>query len=150
MSESQKDNNLFYLCSLIEYISRKTMNSKSTIITIIGKDKIQKIYNLADIYHSENIDKISDELVNEFNIKNGSYNVLKNTSKKYKIPTYWEIGRVYQNLILRLSCSEDEYINKFIEVMTSWIIEKIDNYNSSMYYENPDYIYACYLNGKCL
>lgn len=27
-----------------------------------------------------------------------------------------------------------------IEVLSSWIIEKIDNYNSSMYYENPSYI----------
>ena len=37
-----------------------------------------------------------------------------------------------------------------MQVLSSWIIEKIDNYNSSMYYENPDYIYACYIEGKVL
>ena len=45
---------------------------------------------------------------------------------------------------------EDKYINALIEVLSSWIIEKIDNYNSSMYYENPSYIYACYEEGKVL
>ena len=34
----------------------------------------------------------------------------------------------------------DNYIETLIEVLSSWIIDKIDNYNSSMYYENPSYI----------
>ena len=45
---------------------------------------------------------------------------------------------------------EDRYVDILIEVLSSWIIEKIDNYNSSMYYENPSYIYACYIEGKVL
>ena len=51
---------------------------------------------------------------------------------------------------MRGKYSEDEYIETLIEVLSSWIIEKIDNYNSSMYYENPDYIYQCYIEGKVL
>lgn len=42
------------------------------------------------------------------------------------------------------------YIKNLIEVMSSWIILKIDNYNSSMYYENPSYIYQCYIEKKVL
>lgn len=45
---------------------------------------------------------------------------------------------------------ENEYINTLYSVLSSWIIEKIDNYNSSMYYENPDYIYECYKEGKVI
>jgi hypothetical protein len=45
---------------------------------------------------------------------------------------------------------EKEYINTLYSVLSSWIIEKIDNYNSSMYYENPDYIYECYKEGKVI
>ena len=37
-----------------------------------------------------------------------------------------------------------KYVETTIEVLSSWIIPHIDNYNSSMYYENPSYIYACY------
>ncbi len=46
--------------------------------------------------------------------------------------------------------NEDEYIDTLVKVLSSWIIEKIDNYNSSMYYENPGYIYECYIEEKIL
>ena len=46
--------------------------------------------------------------------------------------------------------NENEYMKTLIKVLSSWIIEKIDNYNSSMYYENPNYIYECYKEGKIL
>ena len=149
MRENNDNNNLFFVCSLIEYIARITDNTKQEIISKIGKDKITKIYNLADIYHSENIDKISDELIKEFNIHKGNYNILDKTTNENP-PTYWDIGRVYQRLIIMLSNSETEYIDKLFEVLSSWIIPKIDNYNSSLYYENPSYIYACYQEGKIL
>ena len=32
------DNDLFYLCSLIEYIARKTHNTKEYVVNKIGKD----------------------------------------------------------------------------------------------------------------
>ena len=48
------------------------------------------------------------------------------------------------------SKEETDYIKSLIEVLTSWIIPKIDNYDSSLYYENPSYIYACYQEGKIL
>ena len=71
---SSYDNDLFYLCSLIEYIARKTHNTKEYVVNKIGKDFLVKIYNLAEVYHSENIDKVSDEIINECNIENGSIN----------------------------------------------------------------------------
>lgn len=45
---------------------------------------------------------------------------------------------------------KEKFIDTLIEVLSSWIIEYIDNYNSSLYYENPDYIYECYKEGKIL
>ena len=49
-----------------------------------------------------------------------------------------------------VSKSKNKYVDNLIKVFNSFIIEKIDNYNSSMYYENPSYIYACYKEGKVL
>ena len=69
---------------------------------------------------------------------------------EYRIPSFWEFGRVYQRLIVKVAQSEERYIATLIEVLESWIIEKIDNYNSSMYYESPEYMYACYEEGKVL
>lgn len=35
--ESQKDNDLFYTCALIEYISRKTKNIRADVVNKLGK-----------------------------------------------------------------------------------------------------------------
>ena len=149
MGEPQKENDLFFVCSLIEYIARKTNNTKKIVVEKLGKEKIQKIYDLAEVYHSENIEKVSDELIQEAKIKNGDYDIISKC--EYNVPTHWDIGKVYKRLIVML-CNNDEekYIDTAIEVLTSWIIEKFDNYNSSMYYENPSYIYECYKEKKIL
>lgn len=141
------DNDLFYLCSLIEYIARKTHNTKEYVVNKIGKDFLKKIYTLAEVYHSENIDKVSDEIINKFNIENGNYKI---DNCKNRVPSYFEIGAVYERLIKQISGSKEDYIDNLIKVLTSWIITKIDNYDSSMYYENPSYIYECYKEGKVL
>ena len=148
IGEPQKENDLFFTCSLIEYIARKTKNTKKAIIDKLGKENIEKIYNLAEVYHSENIDKVSDEFIQKANIQNGNYDIISNC--KYHVPTYWDIGKVYKRLIIMVNNDETKYIDTLIKVLSSWIIEKIDNYNSSMYYENPSYIFECYIEGKVL
>lgn len=148
MGELQNENDLFFVCSFVEYIARKTNNKKSYIVKKIGKELLQKIYNLAEVYHSENIEKVSDEIIEQSKIERGNYDIIGNC--KYNIPTYWDIGKVYKRLILMVNNDENEYINTLYSVLSSWIIEKIDNYNSSMYYENPDYIYECYKEGKVI
>ena len=148
IGETQKENDLFFTCSLIEYIARKTKNTKKKIVEQLGKNNIQKIYDLAEIYHSENIEKVADEFIEKADIKDGDYDNISGC--KYNVPAYWDIGKVYKRLIIMVNNNENMYIDTLIEVLSSWIIEKIDNYNSSMYYENPDYIYQCYKEGKVL
>ena len=55
--EPAKDNDLFFTCSLIDYIARKTKNKRSDIVKALGQERLEKIYELADIYHSDNIDR---------------------------------------------------------------------------------------------
>lgn len=148
MGEKQEENDLFFVCSFIEYIARKTKNTKKYIIETLGKQCIEKIYKLAEVYHSENIDKVSDEIIEKFNIKFGNYDIVSDC--KYRVPSIWELGRIYQRLIIMVNNNENQYIDTLMKVLSSWIIEKIDNYNSSMYYENPSYIYACYVENRIL
>lgn len=148
MGESQSENDLFFTCSLIEYIARKTKNTKKTIVEKLGEDNIKKIYELAEVYHSENIEKVSDEFIDKTHIKYGEYDIISRC--QYNVPTFWDIGKVYKRLILMVNNNENYYISTIVQVLSSWIIEKIDNYNSSMYYENPDYIYRCYIEGKII
>lgn len=146
MGERQPENDLFYVCSLLEYIARKTNNKKKYIVEHIGKERINKLFNLAEIYHSENIDKVSDEIIKVSNIEKGNYKLNLIEDK----PTFWDIGRVYQRLIIMIDNNKETFINNLLKVMNSWIIEKIDDYKSNLYYENPGYIYECYKEGKIL
>ena len=148
MGESKSQNDLFFICSLIEYIARKTKNTKSYIIEKLGKENIKKVYDLAEIYHSDNIEKVSNELIEKYKIEIGDYDIISRC--KNKIPNFWELGRVYERLIIMINKNEDEYIETLMQVLSSWIIEKIDNYNSSMYYENPNYIYECFMQKKII
>lgn len=142
-----KENNLFYTCSLIEYISRITKNNKNYVVDKLGYDNINKIYKLADVYHCENIDKVADEFIKSCNIENGTYNIFDCTEK---IPSHYDVGKIYKRLIVMIDNDDKNYVSNLIEVMSSWIVKHLDNYKSSMYYENPSYIYNCYKEGKIL
>lgn len=143
---SQAKNDLFYLCSLIEYISRVTQNTKKDIVLSIGEKNLAKLYSLASVLHSEPIEKVSDEIIENCHISIGNY---PNNNYQNKIPSYFDIGKVYQRLIVMDSKNED-YITSLIEILTSFLIPKIDNYDSSLYYENPSYLYECYKEGRIL
>ena len=55
--EDKKDNDLFYTCSLIDYISRKTKNIRADVVNQLGRKRLDKIYDLADVYHCDNIER---------------------------------------------------------------------------------------------
>lgn len=147
--ESQKDNDLFFTCSLIEYISRKTKNIRADVVNKLGKDRISKIYELADVYHCDNIDSVIAYFIDEANIFPGGFDNLADCG--YSVPSYWDIGKVYKRLIKMVAENEKiETVDALIEVYNSFISSKIDDYNSSVYYENPNYIFECYKKKRML
>ena len=147
--EEKKDNDLFFTCSLIDYISRKTKNIRSDVVNQLGKKRLEKIYDLDDVYHCDNIEQVSDEFIEDANIKTGIFDNVGEC--KYAIPSYWDIGKVYKRLIKQVAQSEQiGVIDALIKVYNSFISPKIDDYNSSVYYENPSYIFECYRENKML
>lgn len=147
--EDKKQNDLFYTCSLIEFIARKTKNLRSVVVNKLGKENVEKIYELADVYHCDDMEYVSDEFIEKTQIKEGFFDNISEC--KYTIPSYWDIGKVYKRLILKVSEVEKiSIIDALFCVYNSFVSEKIDDYNSSVYYENPSYIYECYKERKML
>lgn len=147
--EEKKDNDLFYLCSLIDYIARKTKNIRSVVVNQLGKERLEKIYDLADVYHCDNIDRVSDDFIAEAHIKNGTFDNVGECG--YAILSHWDIGKVYKRLIKMVASDERiGTIEALIKVYNSFISGKIDDYNSSVYYENPSYIFESYKQGHVL
>ena len=147
--EDKKDNDLFYLCGLLDYMARKTKNERSYVVNKLGRERLEKIYDLADVYHCDNIDRVSEDFRKEADIKNGTFDNVKECG--YAIPSHWDIGKVYKRLVKKVA-EEDgiDTIYALIKVYNSFISPKIDDYNSSVYYENPSYIYESYREGSLL
>ena len=147
--ENPKDNDLFFTCSLIDYIARKTKNERVEVVNQLGKKRLAKIYELADIYHSDNIDRVSDDFIREAGIQTGTFDNVKTCG--YAIPSHWDIGKVYKRLSKGVAQEEQCGILEALwRVYHSFISGKIDDYNSSMYYENPSYLLECYLENKVI
>lgn len=104
---------------------------------------------MADIYHSDNIDRVSDDFTKEAKISTGNFNNV--SACQYAIPSHWDIGKVYKRLIKSVAEYEKiGVIDALFKVYNSFISAKIDDYNSSMYYENPSYLLECYLENKVI
>ena len=70
---------------------------------------------------------------------------------RYAIPSHWDIGKVYKRLIKMIAEKENiETVDALIKAYNSFISAKIDDYNSSVYYENPSYIFACYEENRMI
>ena len=63
--EEKKENDLFFTCGLINYIARKSQNRRIYVINKLGRERIEKIYDLADVYHSDNIEQVTEDFIAE-------------------------------------------------------------------------------------
>lgn len=143
----KNNNDLFFTCSLIEYIGRKVKRTRREVVDFLGKERIERIYEYADVFHCEPIEKVAKEFIEESKINAGTFD--NERSCEYTIPDYWDIGEVYERLIE--DCYGDEEIVKGIwEVYHSWIDEHISDYNTDFYYQSRDYIAECYRKEEIL
>jgi hypothetical protein len=144
--EDKKENDLFFTCSLIDYIARKTKNKRCDIVNALGKKNITKIYDLADVYHCDNIERVSDDFIESASIKTGNFDNV--SAARYALPSHWDIGKVYKRLILGIARERElDIIDALFEAYNSFVSEKIDDYNSSFYYDAPQNILNAYLYG---
>ena len=97
---------------------------------------MRKILDLADIYHSDNIERVAADFIVESGIEVGAYD---NVSRcRYSVPSHWDIGKVYKRLILGVTKDQGvDLIAALQDVYSSFIAEKIDDYNTSVYYDSP-------------
>lgn len=144
---SKNNNKLFYTCSLIEFIGRKKKRRRMEVIDCLGITSLERIYEYADVFHCEPIEKVAAEFMAECEIEEGTFDNEKEC--RYRIPDYWTIGEVYERLVE--DCYSDEKIVEGIwEVYHSWIDDSISDYNTDFYFQPRDYIAACYEKGVVL
>ena len=145
------NNNLFFLCSLIEFIGRQQKLTRNEVVSALGLKIIKHIYDFADILHCEPIAKVADEYIESCKLKTGIFDNI--ATCRYAVPSYWDIGRVYARLIQDVTdntLDKNKIIKTLEEVYGSWISNSISNYNSDFFYQSHDYIRECYFEGEVL
>ncbi|MGN0703066.1 MAG: hypothetical protein ACI4LD_00765 [Lentihominibacter sp.] len=146
MTEKTK-NDLFYVCSLIEFIARKTLNKRGVVVDALGLSGIKKQISDAEVNHCLSFEQVSDEVIEAYHIKNGVFDTITNC--EYSIPSYTDIGKLYT--ILVAECSEEgKEAEELEKIFKSFISDEISNFETGLYYQNPDYLKWSYKEGYLL
>lgn len=173
MSE-QKRKIGFTVACVNEFANRYKMSSKEAFQYLFQFKGIAFLKENYDVEHTLDFETILDEFGNRMQKKwrcivrlyYGSNIVIDNINlvmcKPYKgfdqrfyltdynVPTVLSIGRVYQTLILNVMDLYENVIEAIKKVYSSFISEEISNFNSNVYYSNPDYIKCSYEAGMLL
>ncbi len=147
--EEIKENDLYFICYIIERIARTLHTRNRDVINAISYDELVKKISLANVLHSENPLKVVDDWIKEYKLKKGNFDILDvNKELAPKVPSETQIGKVYKRLILNTLEPNEDYIHGLIRVYNSKICDIIDDYNSSAYYEPLPTIIRSYYNSS--
>jgi len=147
--EEITQDDLFFMCYMIERIARNLHTRNRDVVNAIGYDELAKKISLANVLHSENPLKVVNDWIEEYDLKKGDFDILVVDKELVeKAPSETQIGKVYKRLIINTLESNEDYIHGLIRVYNSEICDIIDDYNSSAYYEPLPTIIRSYYNSS--
>ena len=146
MTEKEK-NDLFYVCSLIEYIARQTNNKRGVITEALGRRGVEKQLFDAEVNHCLSFEQVSDEVIEQYKIPEGNFDTI--TECKYTIPSFQDIGKLYCTMIE--DCAEPgREVDELLKIFSSFISDKISDFQTDIYYQNPSYLECSYKADRLL
>lgn len=138
--EQVVENDLYFICYMIERISRVLHQHNRYVVNHIGKEELYCVLSIANVLHSENPLKIESEWIEEYHLEKGNFDILNvNSDLDVHIPSEAQMGKVYTRLIVDTMLPEENYVEAILRVYNNAICDVIDNYNTSAFYE-PSYI----------
>lgn len=146
MTDKEK-NDLFYVCSLIEYIARATKNKRGAVVEALGEPGIKKQLYDAEVNHCLSFEQVCDEIVSAYRIEPGNFDTIANC--KYAVPDFMDIGKLY--CIMVEDCAKPgEEAAELFRIFSSFISDEISDFNTDLYYQNPNYLECSYREGYLL
>ncbi len=146
MTEKEK-NSFFYVCSLIEFIARETKNRRGVIVEALGREGVEKQLYDAEVNHCLSFEQVCDEIVERYHIVMGDFDTI--TGCKYAIPSYLDIGKLY-SIMIEDCATQGKEVDELIHIFTSFISDRISDFQSDLYYQNPSYLECSYKAGYLL
>ena len=146
MNEKRKDD-IYYVCTMVEFVARATKNHRSDIVAKMTRESIEHQLKVAEVNHCLSFEQVSDEWIEQYGISTGNFDTVSEC--KYTVPPVTAIGRVYQKLVTETAKMGEE-AHAIIDVFSSFISDEISDFNSHVYYSNPDYLKCSYEEGTLL
>ena len=143
------ENDLFYICFLIEKVSRYLHQRNAYVVNKLGYDPLYHLISVANVLHCENSDQVVDDVIEKYELKQGSFHIDDvNRELCTNIPSELDMGKVYTRLIVDTLYQDEDYIEGIIRIYNDQICKTLDDYNNGAYYE-PSYVIArAYKNGE--
>lgn len=138
---TKTENDLFFVCSLIEYIGRVQTLRRGEVVSRLGKETVGRLLRFADTFHCEPIAKVADDFIRLCDVPKGSFDNV--ATCRYAVPSFWDIGAVHARLIEDVADGRPER-DVLIDVFGSWIEDALSRFNSDLYYQQREYLADCY------
>lgn len=147
-NEEITENDLYFLCYMIERVARKLHQRNKYVVNKISKEEWLRLISLANVLHCENPEKLEEEWIEDYELKQGDFDILQiNAELVQHIPTVTQMGKVYKRLIVETLQKDENFVDGMIRVYNNEICETLDNYNCGAYYEPSYFIARAYNNG---
>lgn len=135
-------NDLYFVCYMIERVARKLKQRNSYVANRIGEKGLKHLLSSANVLHAENPLKIESEIISEYKLEEGDFDITKvDSSLCDLVPSPLNMGEVYARLVRDTLKEGEDYSSAIIRVYENPLSEVIDNYNCSAFYE-PSYVIA--------
>ena len=146
MTEKEK-NSFFYVCSLIEFIARETKNRRGVIVEALGREGVEKQLYDAEVNHCLSFEQVSDEVIEKYKISCGDFDTVSEC--KYTVPGFMDIGKLY-SIMIEDCAKPGREVDELIKIFSSFISDKISDFQTDIYYQNPSYLECSYKAGYLL
>ena len=106
MEMQWNEDDLFYVCTMIEFVARETHNRSSDVVSMLPDKALKHQLKVACVNHCLSFEQVCDEWIEEYRITKG---IADNSSRnKYEKESVTTVGREYQKLILDvMECREN-------------------------------------------
>ena len=138
--EKITEDDLYFMCYMVERISRTIHQRNKYTVNKIGYDELVRLISLADVLHCENPLKLVNEWIEEYRLEEGDFDITDVDKELVdNIPSEISIGKMYKRLIVQTLGEDEDYVQGMLRVYNSPITEILDDYSAAGYYA-PSYI----------
>lgn len=94
--EQISENDLYFLCYMVERVARKLHQKNKYVVNSIPKEEWERLFSLANVLHCDNPLKIEAEWIEEYKLTTGNFDITDvDLELVDKIPSETQMGKVY-------------------------------------------------------